>query len=202
MSFLIGLTGGIGSGKTTVANLFAEHGASIVDTDAIAHSLTRPGGEAIALIRDAFGESCITADGALDRPYMRQLIFSDAAAKQRLEAILHPMIREHMLAQAHAAVSPYSLLVIPLLFEAGNYLGVVQRVLVIDSDDAIRIERTMQRSKLSEQEVRTIMAQQISREERLQRADDIILNNDGMDELRQQVLQLHQQYTALSAGKG
>lgn len=202
MSGLVGLTGGIGCGKSTVARLFEELGATVVDTDAISHSLTRPGGEAIPALRAAFGDDYINAEGALDRPRMRQLVFSDPAAKQRLESILHPMIRTHMLAQAHAATAPYSLLVIPLLFEAGNYLEVVQRALVVDCDEATQVTRTVQRSGLSEAEVRAIMTLQVTREERLRRADDIIRNNDGMDELWQQVVPLHQEYTALFAGKG
>lgn len=200
MSFLVGLTGGIGCGKSTVARLFAEHGAAIIDSDEISHQLTRPGGAAIEPIRTTFGASYISADGALDRAHMRQLVFSDISAKQRLEAILHPLIRTQMLAQAEAASAPYSLLVIPLLFETGNYLPLLQRILVVDCAEATQIARAMQRSGLAEQEVRAIMARQIPRIERLQRADDTVRNDAGLDALPPQVELLHQRYMALSSG--
>lgn len=202
MSMLIGLTGGIGSGKSTVAKMFEELGATVVDTDAISHDLTRPGGAAIPAIRAEFGDDCISADGALDRPHMRKLVFSDATARRRLEAILHPMIRERMLAGANAAATPYSLLVVPLLFEAGNYLELVQRILVVDCAEETQVLRAMQRSGLEEQEVRAIMAQQIPRAERVRRANDVIHNDGDLDELHKQVFQLHQRYTGLFTESG
>lgn len=199
---VVGLTGGIGSGKTTVAAMFAEYGITVIDSDAIAHRLTQSGGDAIEAMRSAFGDSYLSANGALDRARMRQLVFSDISAKQRLEAILHPLIRVQMLAQAEAsaAISPYLLLAIPLLFETSNYLPLVQRTLAVDCAEDTQIARAMQRSGLTEQEVRAIMAQQISRSERLRVADDIIQNDAGLDALRQQVAGLHQRYIALSAG--
>ncbi len=202
MSFSIGLTGGIGSGKSTVAALFRECGATIIDSDEISHRLTQPGGGAIAAIRAAFGDGYIDADGALDRQKMRQLVFSDPAARRRLEGILHPLIRTQMLVQAkaHAATSAYSLLVIPLLFETANYLKLVQRTLVVDCAEAAQVARTMQRSGLNEHEVRAIMAQQVSRFERLRRADDIIQNDGAPDALLPKVEQLHRRYLALSSG--
>lgn len=197
----VGLTGGIGSGKSTVAALFAELGITTIDSDVISRQLTQSGGSAIEAIRSTFGNDYIDASGALDRARMRQLIFSDAAAKQRLETILHPLIRAQMLSQTAAETrSPYLLLVIPLLFETNNYRELVQRTLVIDCAEATQIARTTQRSGLSEQEVRAIMAQQISRIERLQRADDTILNDAGLDALRLQVARLHQNYLAVCAG--
>lgn len=201
MTVRIGLTGGIGSGKSTVAALFAEHGVTVIDSDAISHQLTQPGGTAIEPIRSAFGASCINASGALNRAQMRQLVFSDIAAKQRLEAILHPLIRAQMLAQSEvsAEASPYLLLVIPLLFETENYLKLVQRTLVVDCAETTQIARAIQRSGLTEHEVRAIMAQQISRAERLLRADDTLQNDAGLDTLRLQVAQLHQRYIALCA---
>ena len=199
MSYRVGLTGGIGSGKSTVTALFAECGATVIDSDAISHRLTQPGGAAITAIRTAFGDGYIAADGALDRAHMRQQVFSDPAARRQLEAILHPLIRAHMLAQAGASTAPYLLLVVPLLFEAAGYLGLVQRTLVVDCIEALQVARAMQRSRLDEQTVRAIMATQIPRAERLRRADDVIQNNGGPDTLRRQVEQLHQRYLAISA---
>jgi dephospho-CoA kinase len=201
-NYRIGLTGGIGSGKSTVAAMFAEYGVTVIDSDAIAHSLTQPGGDAIEAIRSTFGAGYLSANGALDRARMRQLVFSDISAKQRLEAILHPLIHMQMLARAEASaeISPYLLLAIPLLFETLNYLPLVQRTLAVDCAEDTQIARAMQRSGLTEQEVRAIMAQQISRSERLRVADDIIQNDAGLDALRQQVVDLHRRYIALSAG--
>ena len=201
MSYRIGLTGGIGSGKSTVAALFKEHGVTVIDSDTISHQLTQSGGAAITALRAAFGDSYIDADGALDRPRMRQLVFSDAAAKQHLEAILHPLIRAQMLDQAQTAhSSPYLLLVVPLLFEAADYQALVQRTVVVDCAPVTQVARAMRRSGLNEQEVRAIMAQQITRAERLKRADDIIQNDAGVDTLRLQVERLHRRYLSLSAG--
>ena len=200
MSYRVGLTGGIGSGKSTVTALFAECGATVIDSDAISRRLTQPGGAAIAAIRAAFGDGYIAADGALDRARMRQRVFSDPAAKLQLEAILHPLIRAQMLAQAEASTAPYLLLVVPLLFEAAGYLGLVQRTLVVDCTEAQQVARAMQRSGLDEQTVRAIMATQISRAERLRRANEFIQNNGSPDDLRRQVEQLHRRYLAISAG--
>jgi len=195
MSYRVGLSGGIGSGKSTVAALFQKQGITVIDSDAISHQLTQAGGAAIALIRAAFGGEYINADSSLNRIRMRRHIFSDPDAKQKLEAILHPLIRARMLAQAQASgSSSYLLLVVPLLFEASNYRELAQRTLVVDCAEKTQVERAMQRSILSEQEVRAIMAQQISRAERLRLADDVIHNDGSMDELRHQVMQLHQEY--------
>ena len=201
MSFKIGLTGGIGSGKSTVATLFAEFGITIIDSDAISHQLTQPKGAAIEAIRTAFGEDYLTVDGALNRAVMRKLVFSDTTAKQRLENILHPLIRIQILEQSEASVkiSPYLLLAIPLLFETSSYLPFVQRTLAVDCAETTQITRTMQRNGLTELDVRAIMAKQISRSERLRVADDIIQNDAGLDALRLQVSDLHLRYLALSA---
>lgn len=203
MSCCIGLTGGIGSGKSTVAALFGERGAAIADSDAISHRLTGAGGAAIPALRAEFGEGCITPDDALDRAYMRRLVFADPATKKRLEAILHPMIRAQMLAQAgNIGQAPYALLVVPLLFETQGYRNIVKRALVVDCAPEDQIARTMRRSGLSEGEVRAIMAQQIGREERLKLADDIIRNDADMAGLRQQVERLHQRYLTFSTENG
>ncbi len=200
MSYRIGLTGGIGSGKSTVAALFAECGATVIDSDAISHRLTQLGGAAIAAIRAAFGDDYIDTDGALDRARMRQRVFSDPAVRRQLEAILHPLIRAQMLAQAAASTAPYLLLVVPLLFETAGYLSLVQGTLVVDCTEAQQVARAMQRSGLDEQTVRAIMATQMPRAERLRRADDVIQNNGSPGDLRRQVEQLHWRYLAISAG--
>ncbi len=200
MSYRIGLTGGIGSGKSTVAALFADCGATVIDSDVISHRLTQSGGSAIAAIRAAFGDDYINTDGALDRARMRQRVFSDPAARLQLEAILHPLIRVQMLAQAETSTAPYLLLVVPLLFEAAGYLGLVQRTLVVDCTEVLQVARAMQRGGLDEQTVRAIMAVQILRAERLRRADEFIQNNGSPDDLRRQVEQLHRRYLAISAG--
>ncbi|MDR0480415.1 MAG: dephospho-CoA kinase [Gallionellaceae bacterium] len=192
MSARIGLTGGIGSGKSTVAALFSELGVPVVDSDEISRQLTASGGAAMARIRAEFGDAYVDAAGALNRVRMRREIFSDAVAKQRLEAILHPLIRAQMQAQADAAGdAPYVLLVVPLLFENPDYRALVTRALVVDCTEQQQIDRAMARSGLSEQEVRAIMRQQISRAERLRLADDIIENRAEPEALRGQVAALH-----------
>lgn len=192
----VGLTGGIGCGKSTVAGLFAEHGAGIIDTDAIAHSLTQSGGESIAAIRTAFGNDYITDDGALDRAKMRGLIFSDAAAKQRLELILHPLILEQAKAQLQRLQSrPYIIIVVPLLRESPAFRQLVQRVLVVDCDENTQVARVTGRSRMTAREVRAIIAQQAPRAECLQLADDVIHNDAGLDNLAEQVTVLHQRYS-------
>lgn len=192
MKLCHGLTGGIGSGKSTVATLFSELGARIVDTDQIAHQLTQVGGEAITAIRNEFGDDFIDPTGAMDRTKVRQLVFSDATAKKRLESILHPMIRTRSQRLAEAPCdAPYTLVVVPLLFESGRYRDWLHQVIIVDCTESQQISRTMQRSKLSEIEVRAIMAQQISRAERLESADTVIRNNGTPDDLRLQVEELH-----------
>lgn len=196
----IGLTGGIGCGKTTVANLFGALGASIVDTDLIAHSMTVAGGPAMAPIRAAFGDTYLGADGALERARMRALVFADPAAKLRLEAILHPLIRAAAEAEAAAATGAYVIFVVPLLIESGNWRTRVARVLAIDCPEALQIARVMARSGLQEAQVKAIMAAQVSRSQRLAAADDVISNDDGIAALVPQVEALHRLYMAISAG--
>lgn len=192
---IVGLTGGIGSGKSTVAVLFAEHGAGIIDTDVIAHRLTQTGGEAITAIRAAFGDDYITDDGTLDRAKMRGLIFSDAAAKQRLEQILHPLIFEQAKAQLQQMqTKPYILAVVPLLPESRTFRQLVQRVLVVDCEENTQIARVIGRNRLTEKEVRAVIAQQTPRAARLQLADDVIHNDSGLDDLAEQVAVLHERY--------
>ena len=195
---VVGVTGGIGSGKTTAARLFAECGAGLVDTDEIALRLTQPGQPAVAEIARRFGPKYLTPAGALDRQRMRSHVFSDPAAKAQLEAILHPLIRMQVAEQVRASDAPYVLVLIPLLVETGGYPTLVQRVLVVDADEAVQIARTMARSALSEEQVRAIMRTQATREQRLAAADDIIDNNGDLEQLRLQVQALHARYLEMT----
>ncbi len=197
MSLIVGLTGGIGSGKSIVAGLFEKHGAGIIDTDEIARRLTLADGAAMAAIRSAFGDNYIADDGALDREKMRGLIFSDVAAKQRLEKILHPLILEQAKAQLQRLqAKPYIILVVPLLPESPAFRQLVQRVLVVDCGEEIQIARVITRSRITDAEVRAIIAQQTPRDERLRLADDVIHNEGGMENLAEQVAILHERYLA------
>ena len=198
MSLIVGLTGGIGSGKSTVADVFASYGAQIVDTDAIAHALTAPRGQAIPAIEEAFGPEYIDSHGALDRAAMRQRVFTEPGAKLRLEAILHPMIRDAANARLEEAAAPYSILVVPLLVESGNYQNRLDRVLVVDCDEDVQVARTTARSGLEEAQVRAIMASQVSRSTRLAAADDVIDNNGDIARSRAQAEALHQRYLELA----
>jgi dephospho-CoA kinase len=198
MSLIIGLTGGIGSGKTTVATFFADLGVDVVDTDTIAHELTQPQGAAISAIREAFGKKYIRADGALDRKEMRQLVFSDDNSRRKLEAILHPLIRTEVVRRIALFCGPYGMIVVPLLLETGGYSKIVRRVLVVDSTENAQLARTMARAGVDEHAVRGIMAAQLSRAERLQQADDVIVNDLDMSHLKRQVDALHNKYLALA----
>ena len=202
MTFIVGLTGGIGCGKSSASQLFSELGIDVIDTDVIARQLTQPGGQAISAIRDSFGNAFLTADGALDREKMRNLVFSDSRARQQLEKILHPLILQETIAQIEHSRSPYTILVVPLLLETNDYNPIVQRILIIDCEEQIQISRTMARSQLSEQQVKAIMAQQISRKDRLRKADDVIVNDRDIECLKAQIIQLHHQYLMLSENGG
>ena len=191
---VIGLTGGIGSGKSSAAKFFAELSADVIDTDEIAHQLTQSQGVAMATIRQDFGEGFITTAGALDRERMRNLVFSDRSSRQKLEAILHPLIRTEVARRAALTSAPYIVMVVPLLLEGNNYREMVQRILVVDCDEQSQVDRAMARSGLNRQEVEAIMRTQISRQERLRQADDVITNDSDMTHLRQQVETLHQKY--------
>ena len=197
-AFSVGLTGGIGCGKSTVADLFAALGATIVDTDVIAHALTAPQGAAMPAIVAEFGPDFAQPDGALDRARMRTLVFSDATARARLEAILHPRIRAATEAAGQAATGAYVIYVVPLLIESGSWRDRVTRVLAIDCSEDTQVARVMQRSHLSADEVRAIMATQVTRARRLAEADDVVDNDAGLDALRAQVQALHERYLALS----
>ncbi|QDZ28924.1 dephospho-CoA kinase [Noviherbaspirillum sp. UKPF54] len=197
--FSVGLTGGIGSGKTTVADMFAARGAAVIDTDQIAHQLTAPGGAAIAEIRAQFGDAFLMENGAMDRAKIREYVFSEPAAKSRLEAILHPLIRIEVERAAQQAQGEYLIFVVPLLVESSSWKQRVSRVLVVDCLEETQVRRVMSRSGLPEAQVRAIMAAQASRQERLAAANDVIDNNGDALALAPQVDRLHAAYAALAS---
>jgi dephospho-CoA kinase len=202
MPFTVGLTGGIGSGKSAAAQVFEELGATVIDTDAIAHALTAPGAAAIAPIRAAFGADYLTPEGALARTRMRELVFADAAKKRVLESILHPMVRARTSELAQAARSPYVILMVPLLIESRDYRARCQRILVVDCPEPLQLARVMARSGLAAAQVRAIMATQVGRAARLASADDVIDNSGDPAHLRRQVEALHARYLQLAAAAG
>ncbi len=201
--YSVGLTGGIGSGKSSAAEMFGELGAEVIDADAIAHELTRSGGAAIAPIRAAFGDTFIDSGGALDRARMRTLAFTDSEAKQRLEAILHPLIRSESERRAMSATSSYVVMMIPLLVESGgakaNGRTRFQRIAVVDCPEETQLARVIKRSNLPVAEVRAIMATQASRAQRLAAADDVIDNSGSLETLRGRIRQLHRHYLGLAS---
>ena len=199
---VIGLTGGIGSGKSTVADLFAAQGVAVVDTDLIAHDLTGPMGAAMPEILAAFGDSVRQPNGGLDRVAMRRQVFADPQVRQQLEGILHPRIRSEAERLCLLATTPYVLLVVPLLIESGAYRDRVRRVLVVDCDEATQVARVVARSGLSPDEVRRIIATQLARAERLAAADDVIVNMAGVAALEPQVLAMHERYLRLGYDEG
>ncbi|MCS6764319.1 MAG: dephospho-CoA kinase [Candidatus Protistobacter heckmanni] len=199
--FSVGLTGGIGSGKSLAADLFAKLGAAIVDSDLIAHSITAPGGAAMPAIVERFGPQALTPQGAMDRAVMRRLVFSDRTALADLEAITHPLIQQASMAQAVAhleAGAPYLIFVVPLLVESWRRKKHVDRVLVVDCPTETQIERVVHRSGLTREETLAIMAKQASREERLAQADDVVDNSASPDTLALQVKELHARYLDLA----
>jgi len=198
MTYRVGLTGGIGSGKSTVAALFAELGVPVIDTDVISHQLTQSGGAAIAAIRKALGDEYITDNGALDREKVRQRIFSDPESKQILEDILHPLILKLARNQVEASTAPYVLIVVPLLFETQNFSNWMQRTLTVDCAETTQLARVTKRQNISEQNVRAIMAQQLPRSARLQLTDDTIENDGNLSALKSQVSRLNQLYLKLA----
>ncbi len=202
MPFTVGVTGGIGSGKSAAAQVFEELGTTVIDTDAVAHALTGPGGAAIEPIRAAFGAAYLTPEGALERARMRELVFADASKKRLLESILHPLIRARTSELVRAARSPYVILMVPLLVESGDYRRRCQRVLVVDCPEELQVERVMARSGLAAGQVRAIMANQVTREARLAAADDVVDNSQDLAQLRRQVEALHARYLQLAAAGG
>lgn len=202
MSYIVGLTGGIGSGKSAAAQVFEELGATIIDTDALAHALSGPGGAAIEPIRAAFGADYLTPDAVLDRARMRELVFADAAKKRLLESILHPLIRSQTSELVQGAHGPYVILMIPLLIESHDYCKRCQRILVVDCPEELQLARVMARSGFTAAQVRAIMVNQVSRGARLAAADDVIDNSQDLAQLRRQVEALHARYMQLAATAG
>lgn len=199
MRLVVGLTGGIGSGKSAAAKEFARLGATVIDTDAIAHELTGPGGAAVAEVKRLFGAEFVGPSGAMDRKRMRERAFADAGEKRRLESLLHPLIRAEVERRTAAASGPYVVHVVPLLLESADYRARVGRVLVVDCPEALQVARTRQRSGLAEAEVRRIIDSQIQRQTRLAAADDVIDNSGSIAALQHRVHQLHQNYLRLAA---
>ena len=198
--FKLGLTGGIGSGKTQVANLLADLGASVIDTDLIAHQLTAAGGSAIEPIRQAFGEEVIEASGALNRARMRELVFAEPARRAELEAILHPLIGQTARQEAEQAVGLYVVFVVPLLVESGRWRQQIDRLCVVDCDQETQIERVRARNGIELITIQRILAAQATREQRLAVADDVIDNSKtvSLEALKKQVLVLHQGWCNLA----
>jgi dephospho-CoA kinase len=196
MPYVVGLTGGIGCGKSKAAEFFAELGAEVVDTDAISHALTGPGGQAMEPIAATFGPSYVRPDGALDRARMRSLVFADAGAKARLETILRPLIRAESLRRIRESAAPYVILVVPLLLETGGYRELLSRVLVVDCEESQQIARVVARSGLAEDEIGRIMRAQLPRAKRVAAADDVLVNDADLGTLRARVQALHQRYLA------
>ncbi len=194
----VGLTGGIASGKTTVAERFAELGVAVIDADEVARAVVAPGEPALGEVLERFGDTVLSPTGELDRRALRNLIFAEPEARHALEAILHPRIRAQMRARAAAAQGPYLVLVIPLLVEGGARDG-IDRILVVDVDEDRQLERLMARDGSSRDQARAILSAQASRAARLQVADDVIPNGGSLDELRAGVDRLHRRYLALAA---
>ena len=197
MTLCIGLTGGIGSGKSMVANLFANHGVPIIDMDKIAHQIVEPGHAALDEIVRCFGDSVLQQNGQLDRKKLRGLVFDKQEKRQQLEAILHPRIRQQAQQQIQTIDTPYCLIVIPLLFET-NQRDLIQRILVVDTLPELQIKRTMQRDQCSAEQVENILHSQVDRQTRLSQADDIIDNTNDETSLQLQVDKLHQKYLSLA----
>jgi dephospho-CoA kinase len=198
MTLVVGLTGGIGSGKSEVANAFAALGVPVVDVDAIAHELSAAGAAGQRAVADAFGPSAVADDGSLDRRWLRDQAFADPAFRRRLESLLHPLIRAEADARVAQWTTPYGLLMVPLLLERSGVRDRVDRVLVVDCPEDVQVARVMARSGLSAEQVRAIMAAQVSREARLAHADDVIDNGGPREAIAPQVARLHARYCRIA----
>lgn len=194
---VVGLTGGIGSGKSTVAKMFAQRGVPVIDTDLLAREVAQPGKPALKQIVEQFGNDILAKDGTLDRAKLRKLVFKDNEKRHWLEQLLHPLIRDEVKHAIQKVRAPYCLVVIPLLFETGEN-PLINRVLVVDAVEKLQIRRATERDNISEDEVKAILKTQVDRIKRLKDTDDIINNNDGYDELIPQVEKMHEFYLSLS----
>ena len=190
---VIGLTGGIGSGKTTVANLFADLGVDVIDTDQLSRDVTKSGQGALKKISEHFGPKILQSNGSLDRTALRKIIFTDDNARRWLEELLHPLIRAEMKRQIDSSTSTYCIVVIPLLIETKPN-SLIDRILVVDTSEDLQLERTKKRDNSSEKEVAAILNTQVNREKRLAAAHDIIENHGSLDDLVSQVKKLHEFY--------
>lgn len=197
--FRVGLTGGIASGKTSVANMFADLGALLIDTDIIARDVVTPGTPGLRRVIDAFGSDLLQADGTLDRRAMRRIVFEDTTKRRQLEAILHPLIREETERQMRAPGGPYQIVIVPLLLES-PLRDSVNRILVVDCSEAIQLERLLERDTETAEQARRIIGAQASREDRLVIADDVISNDADLAAMQKQVAELHRKYLLLATG--
>jgi len=200
MPLIVGLTGGIGSGKSTVADRFVALGANLIDADQIAHEISRRGAPGWEAVHAAFGDEILLAGGELDRAKIRALVFADPAAKARLEQALHPLIGAEIARRMAGWAGPYGLLMVPLLIEGGRYRSQIDRLLVVDCPEDEQVRRVMSRSGLAAEEVRAIMATQATRAQRLAAADDVIDNSGAPDAIQGQVARLDRHYRALAGG--
>jgi len=201
MAYVVGLTGGIGSGKSAVADAFAALGVEVADTDALAHRLSARGQPGLTAIRAAFGDGILTAEGELDRAALRRRVFADAGERKRLEAVLHPLIRRAVEAEIGSWRGPYGIVVVPLLLETRGLASLIDRVLVVDCPEGEQVRRVMARSGLTPDEVRAIMATQLARAERLAAADDVLDNSGAPAQIAPQVRSLDQRYRQLAAAR-
>ena len=196
-AFRVGLTGGIASGKSTVADFFADLGVPVIDTDVIAREVVAPGAPALDTIRQEFGDAVIDRHGGLDRAAMRSIVFSDDARRAQLEAILHPLIRDIVYRRADQATAPYVVIVVPLLFESPMRHD-MDLILVVDCSPEVQLERLLARDNESREQAERIIAAQASREQRLSIADDVVANEDDLAATRERVIELHRSYVELA----
>jgi len=201
MAYVVGLTGGIGSGKSAVADAFGALGVEIVDADALAHRLSAPGQRGLAAIREAFGDGVLTPAGELDRAALRRRVFADGNAREALEAALHPLIRGEAEREVRGWRGPYGIVVVPLLLERQGLRSLIDRVLVVDCAEDEQVRRVVARSGLTPEEVRAIMATQIDRTRRLAAADDVLDNSGPLAHIAAQVRGLDRRYRELATAR-